>query len=204
MTGHANRSRLHTLGLERQAARLGRDLLDNKREAILRALVEHGRRRTAAKAVVEDVYGRAREALRDARVELGGRTVNAAELAQPPQASVEWRSGSVVGVPTPKLAARVPPFVPRYGPAATSAGLDRAGTEYTALVAALVTFAGEDEAVRNLQLGLAKTIRRLKAIEEVVLPRLEREAREVAVALEEDERDDTVRSRRAVLRARAH
>lgn len=204
MTGHANRSRLHTLGLERQAARLGRDLLDTKREAILRALLDHGRRRTEAKAVLEGVYLRARESLRDARIALGGRTVDAAGLAQPLQAAVEWRAGSVVGVPTPKLAARIQAFVPQYGPAATSAGLDQAGTAYAALVAALVTFAEEDEAVRNLQLGLSKTIRRLKAIEEVVLPRLEREAREVAVALEEDERDDTVRSRRAVSRAGIH
>lgn len=203
MIGRAIRSRLHALRLERQAARLGRDLLDNKREAILRALADHGRRRTDTQAAAADAWRRARLALAAARIELGGRTVDAAALAQPRGAGVEWRAGSVVGVPTPRLTAQVPAFVPQYGAASTSAALDHAGLQYAALVNALVAYAEEDEAVRNLQLGLAKTIRRLKALEEVVLPRLEREARDVAVALEEDERDDTVRSRRAVAYARA-
>jgi V/A-type H+-transporting ATPase subunit D len=204
MTGHAVRSRLHALRLERQAARLGRELLDSKREAILRALLDHTRRRAAAGAALGAQYDRALAAMREARVTLGGRTADAAELAQPADASVDWRAGSVVGVPTPKLTARVPAFVPRYGAAATGADLDRAGAEYSLLLTALVAFAEEDEAVRNLQRGLSKTVRRLKALEEMVLPRLEREARAVATALEEDERDDTVRSRRAVLLTTDH
>lgn len=198
MTGPAVRSRLHGLRLERQAARLGRELLDNKREAILRALLDHSRRRAETKAALDRQYVRAVGALRDARITVGGRAADAAELAQPADAGVDWRAGSVVGVPTPKLTARVPAFAPRYGPAATGAHLDRAGSEYSALLTALVAFAEADEAVRNLQRGLSKTVRRLKALEEIVLPRLEHEAKAVSDALEEDERDDTVRSRRAV------
>ena len=198
MTGPAVRSRLHALRLERQAARLGRELLDNKREAILRALLEHTRRRALAGAALDAQYARASAALHDARVTIGGRAADAAELAQPADAAVDWRAGSVVGVATPKLTARVPAFAPRYGPASTSADLDRAGAEYSALLTALVAFAEADEAVRNLQRGLSKTVRRLKALEEIVLPRLEHEAKAVSDALEEDERDDTVRSRRAV------
>jgi V/A-type H+-transporting ATPase subunit D len=198
MTGPAVRSRLHALRLERQAARLGRELLDNKREAILRALVDHTRRRAQAGTALDAQYTRAVAALHDARITIGGRAADAAELAQPANAGVDWRAGSVVGVPTPKLTARVPAFAPRYGPAGTGADLDRAGAEYSALLTALVAFAEADEAVRNLQRGLSKTVRRLKALEEIVLPRLEREAKAVSNAIEEDERDDTVRSRRAV------
>jgi V/A-type H+-transporting ATPase subunit D len=197
MTGPAVRSRLHALRLERQAARLGRELLDHKREAILRALLDHTRRRERAKAALDAQYARATSALRDARIMVGGRAADAAELAQPSAAAVDWRAGSVVGVPTPKLTARVPAFVPFYGPAAAGEHLDRAGAEYSKLIASLIAFAEEDEAVRNLQRGLSKTVRRLKALEEIVLPRLEREAKAVSGAIEEDERDDTVRSRRA-------
>jgi len=59
--------------------------------------------------------------------------------------------------------------------------------------------AEEEEAVRNLQSGLTKTIRRLRALDEIVVPRLEREIHALAVALEEDERDDMVRSRQAAV-----
>jgi V/A-type H+-transporting ATPase subunit D len=60
-----------------------------------------------------------------------------------------------------------------------------------------VAFAGEDTAVRNLQSGLSRTIRRLRALEQVVIPGIERQRRAVAVAVEEDERDDTVRFKQA-------
>ena len=139
----------------------------------------------------------ARQSLHNARVDLGGRTVAAALLAQPVSASVEWRAGSVVGVPTPRLEALVPAFAPQYGPAAASAKLDGTGADFSAVAVALVAFAEEEEAVRNLQSGLARTIRRLRALEEVLIPRLDREARAIAGALEEDERDDAVRYRQS-------
>jgi vacuolar-type H+-ATPase subunit D/Vma8 len=72
MTGPAVRSRLHALRLERQAARLGRELLDHKREAILRALLDHTRRRERARAALDAQYARATSALRDARIMVGG------------------------------------------------------------------------------------------------------------------------------------
>jgi V/A-type H+-transporting ATPase subunit D len=193
----ATRSRLHTLRLERQAARLGRDLLDDKREAILRTLLERGPRLAAARASAAEKLRRATASWREAQAELGTRGVDAAVLAQPVVVSVDWRPGSVVGVPTPRLAGRVPRFAPQYGPAATSAGLDQAGADFSAAIAALVAFAEEDEAVRNLQSGLSRTIRRLRALEEVVIPALEHEARAIAIAVEEDERDDAVRHRQS-------
>ena len=197
MAAAASRSRLHTLRLERQAASLGRELLDDKREAILRALLERSRRRAAAAEAMAALQSRAARALQGARMELGARAVDRAALAQPVEATVEFRHGSVVGVATPRLAIAIAPFSPRYGPAATGADLDRAGVEYSSLTQAIVRFAEEDEAVRNLQSGLARTVRRLKALEEIVMPRLDREFREVTVALEEDERDDTVRRQAA-------
>jgi len=195
----AVRSRLHALGAERQAARLGRDLHDDKREAILRTLLERAPRHAAARATAAAASERARRSLTGAAIENGRRAVDAAALAQPVAAAVSWLPGSVVGVPTPRLELRIPPFRPRYGAGALTAKLDRAGEDFSALVIALVTFAEEEEAVRNLQSGLARTLRRLRALEEIVIPRLEREMREVAAALEEDEREDTVRNRRAAM-----
>jgi vacuolar-type H+-ATPase subunit D/Vma8 len=63
------------------------------------------------------------------------------------------------------------------------------------VVPVLVELAEHAEAVRNLRIGLAKTVRRLKALEQVVIPRLERDARELAAALEEEERDESLRRR---------
>jgi V/A-type H+-transporting ATPase subunit D len=195
MSGPAIRSRLNRLRQERQAAELGRDLLDNKREAILRALLERSRRLATLTARADLALAGARAALRDACMDVGAEVVDAATLAQPSAASVEWRPGSVVGVPTPRLRARLTPFAPSYGAAGTSARVDEAGAHFAALVPVLVELAEEAEAVRNLRIGLAKAVRRLKALEQVVMPRLERDAREGAAALEEEDRDESVRRR---------
>lgn len=203
MSGPAVRSRLLTLQQGRQAARLGRALLDSKREAILQELLKRVRRRNKLHADVTQALDDARRALREARIEMGSAGIDAAALAQPVGAAVDVRHGSLVGVPMPRLQARVEPFKPRFGPAATTSSLDTAGARFSALVPGLVDLAEEEEAVRNLKAGLFKTVRRLKALERVVIPRLEREVRDVAVALEEDERDESVRRKRWVEAIRA-
>ena len=195
MKGAAVRSRLHTLRLERAAAHLGRSLLDDKREAILRALLDRTRRHAASRERAKAALAQAQHTLDEARIEAGAAAVDAAALAQPISASVDWRAGSVVGVATPRLEPHGPAFVPHFGAAAIPAAVDRAGAEFSALATALVRFAEDAEAVRNLQQGLTRTVHRLKALEEVVIPRLEREARDVTAALEEEERDETLRHR---------
>jgi V/A-type H+-transporting ATPase subunit D len=198
MSGPAVRSRLLTLQQDRQAARLGRALLDSKREAILQELLKRARRRDLLHADVTQALDEARRALREARIEMGSAGIDAAVLAQPVRAAVDVRHGSLVGVPMPRLQSRLKPFKPQFGPAATSSSLDTAGMRFSALVPGLVALAEEEEAVRNLRVGLAKTVRRLKALERVVIPRLERDVRDVTVALEEDERDESVRRKRWV------
>jgi V/A-type H+-transporting ATPase subunit D len=182
-----------------RAATLGRDLLDDKREAILRTLSDRSRQRATASARVEERWARAQQALHDACVEMGSEAVDAAALAQAVGATVSWRAGSVVGVATPRLQESVSAFVASYGAAATTASLDRAGDEFTQLIPALVRLAEAEEAVRNLRAALQKTVRRLKALEQLVIPELEREARAVSSALEEEERDDSIRARRTRL-----
>jgi V/A-type H+-transporting ATPase subunit D len=196
MSGPAIRSRLTRLRQDGRAARLGRDLLDNKREAILRALLDRSRQHAERADRTDAALARARTALREACVDVGAEGVDAAGLAQPTAAAVEWLPGSVVGVPTPRLRAIVGPFAPSYGAAGTSARVDAAAALFTELVPVLVELAEHAEAVRNLGTGLAKTVRRLKALEQVVIPRLDRDARELAAALEEEERDESLRRRR--------
>ena len=193
MSGPAVRSRLLTLQQERRAARLGWELLDNKREAILRELLQRSRRRDELQLVTHQALHDARRMLRDARIEVGASQIDRAALAQPVNVSVDVRHGSMVGVPIPRLHPRVPEFVPHYGAAGSTASLDAAGARFSTLLPTLTALAEEEEAVRNLQAGLIKTVRRLKALEQVVMPRLERDVRDVAAALEEDERDESVR-----------
>jgi V/A-type H+-transporting ATPase subunit D len=193
MSALAIRSRLLQLQQDRRAARLGRELLDSKREAILRELLRRVRRRNELRQSLGQEVNRARLVLREACIECGSAQVDAALLSQPTTASVDLRPASLVGILMPRLQVRLPPFTPHYGTAATSVRLDEAGRRFTALLAPMAALAEEEEAVRNLQAGLIKTVRRLKALERVVIPRLDQDVRDVTATLEEEERDESIR-----------
>ena len=198
MTGAATRSRLIALRQQQSAARLGHELLDRKREAILRELLQRTGRRDRQRELVRREGEEAWRGVAGAVADIGVRAFNAAALAQPPSASVERQQTSVVGVVIPRLIARVSAFTPQYGFGGTSASLDAAGVSCTHVVADLVTLAEEEEAVRRLRSALRKTVRRLQALEKIVIPALNREASAVGAALEEEERDESFRRKRWV------
>lgn len=198
MIGAAARSRLFELRRDRGAARRSADLLDRKREVLLR---EIARRERALRALREDVgkrYGEAHRLLSVARVELGMRGVEAASLAQPSRCAIASSSASVMGVRIPELRASVEPYRSCYGAAATAESLDECGAAFLDLVPHLVALGQEEIAVTRLSAAMRKTTKLLNALQKVVLPRIERDIRAIVEGIEEDERDEAVRRRHAV------
>jgi V/A-type H+-transporting ATPase subunit D len=108
---------------------------------------------------------------------------------------------SLVGVPLPRLIAQRAPFRLQYTLSDTSASLDRAALAFAASIVEVAAYAQEDSAVRHLRLGLARTTRRLNALDLLVIPEIVRELRQVTAALEEEERDETLRRKRWLQRA---
>jgi V/A-type H+-transporting ATPase subunit D len=196
MRGPAVRSRLIGLRREREAAQGGRELLDRKREVLLRELQSrtraHERQRTEAADALRD----ARARLVEARVEIGAPAVDAATLAQPPASGLHHAHVHVAGVRLPVLRAPTRTFAPGYGPGGTAASLDAAGEAWTRALDEIVDLASSDAAVRALGAALARTARLLSAVDRIVLPELAGEIRAVEAALEEEERDEAVRRRR--------
>jgi V/A-type H+-transporting ATPase subunit D len=190
------RSRLIALRREREAAAGGRDLLERKREVLLRELQAHTCLRDRQRTLAAEALGEARARLADARVELGGAVVDAAALAQPPAPAVERLETRVAGVALPRLRAAPRAFAPAYGPGGTAASLDQAGAAFVAAVPPVLALASADAGVRALAAALARTVRLLNALDRIVLPEMGREIRFVEEALEEEERDERARRRR--------
>jgi V/A-type H+/Na+-transporting ATPase subunit D len=197
MSGAAVRSRVVELRRDREAARRGRELLEQKHEVLLRELIRRTRARNEEFTRTAAAMERAHRLLRAARIELGPRGIDAAALAQPVAASVFWRGTPLVGVILPQL--QIPPaaYRPFYGTGGTAESLDRAGAAFAEALCAVVRLAEADQAARNVRSGLRKTARRLNALEKVVLPRIDCDLRELTSALEEEERDEASRTRRA-------
>jgi H(+)-transporting ATP synthase subunit D len=193
--GPAVRSRLIGLRREKEAAEGGRELLDRKREVLLRELQAWTRTRESRRAEAAEALGAARARLVEARVELGAGALEAACLAQPAAPDLQASALHVAGVRLPALRTPARTFAPCYGPGGTSASLDEAGAGFLRALDPVVQLASADAAVRALGAALARTARLLNAVDRIVLPELGGEIRSVEAALEEEERDEAVRRR---------
>jgi V/A-type H+-transporting ATPase subunit D len=197
----ATRSRWLELRRDLAAARRGRELLDEKREVLVREVLRARARADAARAVAARKLTAARAALSEAETEIGSAAAEAAGLAQIPAApALDLTPRSLLGVALPALRARLPVFRALYAPGGTSSSLDGAARAYADLVLQLAALAQEELAVTNLQEALARTNRRWNALDRVLLPNLVGEIRRVENDLDEEARDEAFRGRR---RARA-
>lgn len=195
MIGSATRSRLFELRRDRAAAQRSAELLDRKREVLLREIARRERMRNELRNAVAAHYAEAYQRLCIARVELGGSGVEAAGLAQPARHAIAYRETSVMGVRIPQLSATVEPYRAFYGAAATTESLDECGAAFTELLPHLVALAQEELAVVRLSLAMKKTTKLLNALQKVVLPRIESHIRAIVDGIEEDERDEAIRRR---------
>ena len=191
MRSAATRWRLLELQRHRAAVRRGIELLDSKREALLRALAERSDAAVRARARVARALMDARLPLDRALVEIGVAAGLAASFAQPVAAGVDVREESVLGVRIPRLRGDPAPFRVHYGPGGTCAALDEAGAAFAALLPHVLRLAEEERAEYNLRRGLQRTVRTLNALKIVQLPAIDAEIRSVAAALEEEEREQT-------------
>jgi V-type H+-transporting ATPase subunit D len=196
MTGAATRSRWLELAATREAARRGRELLDEKREILQRELTRQTAVRRQAFEKASAALEAARSAYLEAQIELGSNAVEAAALAQTPAAGAEIGERRILGVSAPTVVLCPRPWTLVWGPGGASASLDLAATLFAAALPLLADLAEAELVVRNLSSALARANRRLNALEMIVLPSLERELREVAAAIEEDERDEAFRRKR--------
>lgn len=193
MIGSAIRSRLFELRRDRQAAQRSAELLDRKREALLREILRRERRRAALRAKVDVAYRDAHFKLRVARVDLGIDAIEAASLAQIPRFALTERLASVMGVRIVRVSGTHPPYRATYGAAATTESLDEAGNAFTGSLRDIIDLAQEETAIRKLRFAMRKTTKIVNALRTVVLPKIEREIRATIEGIEEEERDEFAR-----------
>jgi V/A-type H+-transporting ATPase subunit D len=189
------RSELLRLRDRLRSAVAGRELLDRKREAILRAIADRAPRLRARQAAATERLHDARAAIVRAQLEMGRTCVDAAVLAQPTDVAIPIEEGTVVGVRVPQASRYVASFAPEYGDASGSPALHQAGVAFAEALGPLVSLAADETAMRRLTSVLARTAKRLNALDKQLIPEIRRDIHDVASALEEEERDDAVRRR---------
>jgi V/A-type H+-transporting ATPase subunit D len=185
-TTKANLLRLkEDLGLAQE----GRQLLDEKREIILRELFSHledlRRSRAEAEAALTEAYSE----LAAACVSLGREQVARAALAAPAAAEIATQERSLFGIVLPLLNWQPAETAPPWGLLGTSLELDLAREKFLAAMRRLVEQAELEIAFRRLAVELRKTQKRVNALSNLLIPQYQETVGYMESGLEERERE---------------
>jgi V/A-type H+-transporting ATPase subunit D len=180
-------------------ARQGQELLEQKRDALLREFHREVDIVFAAHAELEGAASAARLALDRARVRVGSETVAAAAICSVRDVALQVDWSTVMGVSVPVVAPRRFVRAPGdRGRAIEGSGpaVELAAERFEAELAVAVRLATMEARVRRLAREIRRTSRRANALRTRVVPSLVAETRAAALALQQREREDRFRLKR--------
>jgi V/A-type H+-transporting ATPase subunit D len=196
----ATRSELLARRAQISLATQGRDLLKEKRAALMREFERTSGSILQAVAKLGRRAAEGRDALSDAVAFDGAETVGSAALAASGDVSIHMSTRNVAGVRLveiehdPVARART---ARGYSLAATTPRVDAAAALFESQLDLLLDVAATELSLRRLAGEITQTTRRVNALEHVVVPRLSRERDAIQMVLAERELEDRVRLRRA-------
>ena len=173
-------------------AKLGYDLMDRKRNVLIRELMQLVDRAKELRGNIEQTYVTAYAVLQEANITLGiiDRFANTIELDD----TIQIETRSVMGVEIPKvthedtLTAEIP-----YGFLDTNVQLDEAYAAFTRVKNMTLMLAAVDSGVFRLATAIQATQRRANALRNVLIPRYTEIIRTISDALEDKEREEFTR-----------
>ena len=196
----ATRSELLARRSRAAFAEQGRDLLRDKRSALVREFQRHEAELLGGLEHLRTLAVEARRRLDDAVAACGAGPVRSAALAAATGIGADLRPRTVAGVQVFDLdhgPVRRSPGTRGWAPALTPARLDAVAAAYEEELAWLLDLCAVELSVRRLAREIARTTKQVNALENIVIPRLHEEARRISLTLDEREREEHARLRRA-------
>ncbi len=200
MQAVATRSELLACRSRTAFARQGQHLLTDKRAALVREFQQRSRDLLARVQAVRLESGAARTVLDTAVADRGDGEVASASFAAVRGVPVTISSRVVAGVLVADIRAgsvRRPPDARGYEQGLTPVRVDQVAYAYERLVERLLDVCTDELAVRRLAAEILRTTRQVNALEHVVIPQLQAESTRISLVLDEREREDVSRLRRA-------
>lgn len=177
-------------------AKQGRDLLEQKRTALLKEFLHMADTVVERSDVLQSAASEARLSLARAEATAGTEAVLSAALASRDELPLEVTTTSVMGIRVPHIEQK---RVSRsilgrgYSITGTSLTVDEAAAAFEAEVDAIIQLAETELRLTRLAAEIQRTSRRLNALENLLIPRLEAERDFIQMALDERERSDHFR-----------
>lgn len=169
-------------------AKVGFELLDRKRNIIVREMMLLIDRAANIQSKIDTCYAEAYQALQRANVAHG----ICEDIAQsvPVENGLSLSSRSVMGVEIPLVSLDAEPVELSYGFMDTSALVDEAYIKFDQVKKLTAELAEVENSVYRLATAVNKTQKRANALKNIILPRLTSTVKYITDSLEEKERED--------------
>lgn len=179
-------------------AKLGYELLDRKRNILIREMMLLIDEAKSLRGSIEETYSEAYTALQLANITMG--VISPIADTIPIEQSITLSGKSVMGVELPTISMNKPDNAVRYGFMNTNSQLDKAYIAFNKVKEITVTLAQVENSIYRLAVAIKKTQRRANALKNIIIPNAEETVRFITNSLEEKEREEF--SRLKVIKAK--
>lgn len=171
-----------------ELAKRGFELLDRKRNILVREMMLLIERAEEIQSTIDSCYAEAYQALQQANVVHG--ICDTIAGAVPIEDGLTIRSRSVMGVEIPLITLEQKPLELEYGFVSTSSLIDEAYIKFSRVKHLTARLAEVETSIYRLASSVHKTQKRANALKNIIIPQLSETVKYISNSLEEKERED--------------
>ncbi|HIS69614.1 MAG TPA: V-type ATP synthase subunit D [Candidatus Gallacutalibacter stercoravium] len=171
-------------------ARVGFELLDRKRNILVREMMALIDRAAEIQSKIDSTYSQAYLALQKANISLGICQELAGTVPEEDSLALSYRSVMGVEIPIVSIDPRPQQLVVPFGMASSNAALDEAYLRFIEVKELTADLAEVENSVYRLADAIKKTQKRANALKNIMIPRFESNVKFISDALEEKEREE--------------
>lgn len=172
-------------------AKLGYDLMDRKRNILVREMMQLIDQAKEVEANINIVFEKAYKSLQIANITLGLCDNYARTIPKENSVTIDYRS--VMGVEIPKAKIEDTQLKPYYGFEATNSYLDEAYFNFNEAKKMAVKLAETEASIYRLADAIKKTQKRANALSNIMIPQFSDTIKFISESLDEKEREDFTR-----------
>ena len=176
-----------------QQAKQGYELMDRKRNVLIREMVTLIDKSKLVRDNIEQTYEKAYLALQKANMTLG--SVSTFMQFVPEESELQLSFRSVMGVELPTVTLPERKLVPQYDVAMTNSYLDYADICFNDTKYMTVALAEIENSIYRLAVAIKKTQKRANALKNIIIPKYEAQLSFITNSLEEKEREEFSRQK---------
>lgn len=174
-------------------AKQGYELMDKKRNILIRELMELIDKADSIQKEILVTYETAYKALEAANIELGINYVMESASSVPTEESITIKSRSIMGVEIPHIDYDKNSISPTYSFYGSSLNLDKARVAFEKVKELSIELAAIENSAYRLATNVKKTQKRANALQNITIPIFTERVKSISNVLEEKEREEFTR-----------